>query len=45
MASSILGLMSLGARYGDHVILSAEGAGAEEALENLSRLLETEQDG
>lgn len=45
MASSILGLMSLDARYGDQVILSAEGAGAERALEQLSRLLETEQEG
>lgn len=43
-SSSILGLMGLGAEYGDHVILSAEGAGAETALEELSRVIAEEQD-
>lgn len=43
-AGSILGLMGIGAEYGDQVILSAEGDGAEAALEELVTILETEQD-
>lgn len=43
-ASSILSLMSLGAANGDVVVLRAEGEGAEEALEALVRLLETDLD-
>lgn len=43
-AASILSLMSLGAGHGDRVILRAEGAGAEEALEALVRILETDHD-
>ncbi|TFB54787.1 HPr family phosphocarrier protein [Cryobacterium tagatosivorans] len=43
-ASSILSLMSLGAANGDIVVLRAEGAGAEEALEALVALLETDLD-
>ena len=43
-AASILTLMSLGAAHGDVVVLRAEGAGAEEALERLVRILETNHD-
>jgi phosphocarrier protein len=43
-ASSILSLMSLGAGNGDVVILRAEGAGADEALESLAKILETDLD-
>ena len=43
-ASSILSLMSLGAANGDIVVLRAEGAGADEALDALVRLLETDLD-
>jgi len=43
-ASSILSLMSLGAANGDTVVLRAEGDGAEEALDALVRLLETDLD-
>lgn len=43
-ASSILSLMSLGASNGDVVVLRAEGDGAEEALESLVRILETDLD-
>lgn len=43
-ASSILSLMGLGAAYGHEVVLTAEGEGAEDALEALATVLETEQD-
>ena len=43
-ASSILSLMSLGASHGDVVVLRAEGAGADEALEKLVQILETDHD-
>ena len=43
-ASSMLSLMSLGAAHGDTVVLEAEGEGAEEALEHLVRVLETDHD-
>lgn len=43
-ASSILSLMSLGASHGDVVVLRAEGDGAEEALETLARIIETDHD-
>jgi phosphocarrier protein HPr len=43
-ASSMLSLMSLGASYGDTVVLRAEGAGAEAALDHLVQLLETDLD-
>ncbi|MDQ4037628.1 MAG: HPr family phosphocarrier protein [Actinomycetota bacterium] len=38
-ASSILGLMTLGAEHGDEVVLSAEGEGAEAALDALAELI------
>nr|WP_241986836.1 HPr family phosphocarrier protein [Cryobacterium fucosi] len=43
-ASSILSLMSLGAANGDVVVLRAEGAEADEALEALVKILETDLD-
>ncbi|NMR19573.1 HPr family phosphocarrier protein [Cellulomonas fimi] len=43
-ASSILSLMSLGASHGDVVVLRAEGDGADDALEALAGLLETDLD-
>jgi phosphocarrier protein HPr len=43
-ASSILSLMGLGAEHGDVVVLRAEGDGADEALETLVRILETDHD-
>ena len=43
-ASSILSLMSLGAANGDVVVLRAEGEGADEALEALVKILETDLD-
>jgi phosphocarrier protein len=38
-AHSILAVLSLGVRHGDEVVLSADGPGAEAALENLAALL------
>jgi phosphocarrier protein HPr len=43
-ASSILSLMSLGAANGQVVVLRADGDGADEALEGLVRILETDLD-
>lgn len=43
-ASSILSLMSLGASNGDVVVLRAEGAGADDALDGLVKILETDLD-
>ncbi|MBE3001930.1 HPr family phosphocarrier protein [Nocardiopsis sp. HNM0947] len=43
-AASILGLMALGAEYGHEVVLTAEGEGAEAALQELAETLETELD-
>lgn len=43
-ASSILSLMSLGATNGQVVVLRAEGDGADEALDGLVKLLETDLD-
>jgi phosphocarrier protein len=40
-ASSILGLMTLGARLGDEVVLAADGDAAESALETLAEYLAT----
>jgi phosphocarrier protein len=36
--------MSLGAEYGERVILRAEGPGAEQALDQLAAILETDHD-
>ena len=40
----ILSLMSLGASQGDVVVLRAEGTGADEALDKLVKILETDHD-
>lgn len=40
-AASILGVLTLGANSGDEVVLSAEGEGAEEVLDQLVELLST----
>ena len=43
-ASSILSLMGLGAEHGTKVVLRAEGEGADQVLETLARVLETDHD-
>lgn len=43
-AASMLSLMSLGASHGDTVVLRSEGPGAEAALEELAKILETDLD-
>jgi phosphocarrier protein HPr len=43
-AASILSLMSLGASHGDVVVLRAEGEGADQALDLLMKILETDHD-
>ncbi|MFD1214763.1 HPr family phosphocarrier protein [Arthrobacter sp. GCM10027362] len=43
-ASSILSLMSLGAEFGTQVVLRAEGEGAEDVLDALVKVLETDHD-
>jgi len=43
-ASSILGVISLGIDHDDEVLLTAEGEGAEEALDALEALLQTDHD-
>ena len=43
-ASSILSLMSLGAAHGAVVVLRAEGEGADEVLDSLAKILETDLD-
>lgn len=43
-ASSILGLMTLGAKHGDEVVLTAEGEGAEAALDALAEFVRTDLD-
>lgn len=43
-ATSILGVMALGAKHGEEVVLSAEGDGADEALDELVALLSRDLD-
>ena len=43
-AASILGVISLGVEQGDYVTLSADGDGAEAALDTLAELLTTDHD-
>lgn len=43
-AASILGVLSLGIGHGEEVTLSAEGDGAEAALDTLAELLGTDLD-
>ncbi|WUI00670.1 HPr family phosphocarrier protein [Spirillospora sp. NBC_00431] len=40
-AKSILAVLGLDARHGEEVVLSAEGAGADELLDDLEKLLST----
>jgi phosphocarrier protein HPr len=43
-AASLLSLLTLGAEFGDQVTLSAEGEGAETALDELAAMLGSELD-
>lgn len=43
-ATSMLSIMTLGAEFGQEVVLAAEGPGAEEALDSLVLLLESDLD-
>lgn len=43
-AASILGVLSLGVGHGEEVTLAAEGDGADAALDELVKLLETDLD-
>lgn len=43
-ATSVLSLMSLGAAHGDQVVLRTAGQGAEQALDHLVQILETNHD-
>ena len=43
-ATSILGVMALGAKHGEEITLTAEGEGAEEALDSLVELLSRDLD-
>jgi phosphocarrier protein len=43
-AGSVLNLMTLAAGYGDEVIISAEGDGAEAAIEAVAELVATDLD-
>lgn len=43
-AASILGVLSLGIGYGEEVTLTAEGDGAEAAVDTLAELLNTDLD-
>ncbi|GAB3586865.1 HPr family phosphocarrier protein [Calidifontibacter terrae] len=43
-ATSILGVMALGAKHGEEVVLSAEGDGADDALDQLVALLSRDLD-
>jgi len=43
-ATSMLSVMTLGAEFGQEVVLAAEGPGAEEALDSLAVLLASDLD-
>lgn len=43
-AASILGVLSLGVDHGESVTLTAEGEGADDALDSLALMLETNLD-
>ena len=43
-ATSILGVMALGAKHGEEVVLTADGDGADAALDELVALLATDLD-
>ncbi len=43
-AASILGVLSLGIGHGENVVIAADGDGADEALDTLAELLNTDLD-
>jgi len=43
-AASVLGVMALGAKCGDEILLTAEGDNPEEALAAIAEVVETNQD-
>jgi phosphocarrier protein HPr len=43
-ASSVLNLMTLGAMHGDEVVLAADGAGADSALDEIAALVGADLD-
>lgn len=43
-ANSMIAIMALGAKHGDQVVLTADGEGADEALDLLAELLATDLD-
>lgn len=43
-ASSVLNLMTLGAMHGDEVVLAAEGAGADTALDEIAAMITADLD-
>ena len=43
-AASILGVLSLGIGHGENVVIAADGDGADEALDSLTELLNTDLD-
>ncbi|QGK69659.1 HPr family phosphocarrier protein [Allosaccharopolyspora coralli] len=43
-AGSILGLMTLGASHGDEVVISADGEGADDALDSLAEMISRDLD-
>lgn len=43
-ASSVLNLMTLGAMHGDEVVLAAEGAGADTALDEIAAMITSDLD-
>ncbi|MBW4720998.1 HPr family phosphocarrier protein [Saccharothrix obliqua] len=43
-AGSVLGLMTLGAMHGDEVVLTADGDGADDALEAIAALIASDLD-
>ncbi len=43
-AGSILGLMTLGASHGDEVVISADGEGADDALDSLAGMIARDLD-
>jgi phosphocarrier protein len=44
-ASSVLNLMTLGAKHGDTVVIAAEGEGAQEAVDAVADLIAQDLDG
>ncbi|PXY29579.1 HPr family phosphocarrier protein [Prauserella flavalba] len=43
-AGSVLNLMTLGAAFGDEVVIAADGSGAEEAVAAIAQLVATDLD-